>query len=151
MRAKLGLVKELPEDMDLANDLLTACEGQDVDFTNLFRALASLVRGNGELARAYFDDPAAFDAWATRYHTRLAADDVAAELRAEAMDRTNPIYIPRNHLVEVALKAANEGDMDPFLKLAEVLANPFDEQDGAAEFAEPAPASAPRHVTFCGT
>ena len=151
MRAKLGLLKELPEDLHLANDLLKACEGQDVDFTNLFRALAGSVRGNDELARANFDDPAVFDAWAARYHTRLAAEDIAAELRAEAMNRINPIYIPRNHLVEEALKAAVGGDLEPFHKLLAVLAHPFTEQDGSETYALPAPVDAHRHVTFCGT
>ena len=96
------------------------------------------------------NDPAVFDAWAARYHTRLAAEDIAAELRAEAMNRINPIYIPRNHLVEEALKAAVGGDLEPFHKLLAVLAHPFTEQDGAEAYALPAPVGAPRHVTFCG-
>ena len=100
MRAKLGLLKELPEDLHLANDLLKACEGQDVDFTNLFRALAGSVRNNDELARANFDDPAVFDAWAARYHHAACGGRYCRGLRAEAMNRINPIYIPRNHLVE---------------------------------------------------
>jgi uncharacterized protein YdiU (UPF0061 family) len=29
------------------------------------------------------------------------------------MDRVNPVYIPRNHLVEGALAAATGGDLDP--------------------------------------
>ena len=29
------------------------------------------------------------------------------------MDRVNPVYIPRNHLVEEALAAATAGDLDP--------------------------------------
>ena len=27
------------------------------------------------------------------------------------MDRVNPVYVPRNHLVEEALSAATEGDL----------------------------------------
>ena len=30
------------------------------------------------------------------------------------MDRVNPLYIPRNHLVEEALTAATAGDLEPF-------------------------------------
>ena len=97
------------------------------------------------------NDPAVFDAWAARYHTRLAAEDIAAELRAEAMNRINPIYIPRNHLVEEALKAAVGGDLEPFHKLLAVLAHPFTEQDGSETYALPAPVDAHRHVTLCGT
>ena len=41
------------------------------------------------------------------------------------MDRVNPVYIPRNHLVEEALDAATAGDLDPFHRLVDVLADPY--------------------------
>jgi uncharacterized protein YdiU (UPF0061 family) len=127
MRAKLGLAKELPEDLVLANKLLKAAEGQNVDFTRLFRALAELVRGTEAPARAQFDDPAAFDSWATRYRQRMAQEDLSGGLRAAYMDGVNPVYVPRNHLVEATLKAAAKGDMTPFDRLSAVLAQPFTE------------------------
>ena len=67
------------------------------------------------------------------------------------MNRINPIYIPRNHLVEEALKAAVGGDLEPFHKLLAVLAHPFTEQDGSETLALPDPVDGHRHVTFCGT
>ena len=41
------------------------------------------------------------------------------------MDRVNPVYIPRNHLVEEALAAATDDDLGPFRRLLDVLALPF--------------------------
>ena len=70
---------------------------------------------------------------------------------AAAMDRVNPIYIPRNHLVEEALAAATAGDLEPFDRLLDVLASPFDERPGLEAYAAPAPASFGRYRTFCGT
>jgi uncharacterized protein YdiU (UPF0061 family) len=67
------------------------------------------------------------------------------------MDRVNPIYIPRNHVVEAALVAATDGDMAPFRQLLDVLAQPFDERPGLDAYAAPAPPSAARYRTFCGT
>jgi uncharacterized protein YdiU (UPF0061 family) len=68
------------------------------------------------------------------------------------MDRVNPIYIPRNHLVEEALEAATDGDLAPFERLVDVLARPFDERPGLEAYAEPAPAAfAAEYCTFCGT
>ena len=67
------------------------------------------------------------------------------------MDRTNPIYIPRNHLVERALESAEGGDLAPFHALLEVLSNPFDADPSKARYAEPAPESFGDYVTFCGT
>ena len=49
---------------------------------------------------------------------------------ADAMDRVNPIYIPRNQLVEPALAAATEGDLGPFDALLEVVTRPFEERPG---------------------
>ncbi len=151
MRAKLGLENELPGDAELANDLLSAATGQGVDHTNLFRALADMVRGDAGPARALFDDPAGFDAWVVRYAERGAQEDKADGDRAQAMDTVNPLYIARNHLVEEALEAANMGDMEPFDRFLSMLANPFDVQDGAKRYAEPAPASFGKHITYCGT
>ena len=67
------------------------------------------------------------------------------------MDRVNPIYIPRNHLVEEALAAATAGDLEPFRRLVDVLAAPFEERPGLEAFAAPAPPSFGAYRTFCGT
>jgi uncharacterized protein YdiU (UPF0061 family) len=55
------------------------------------------------------------------------------------MDRVNPVYIRRNHLVEEALTAATHGDIAPFRRLVEVVASPFVERPGLERYAEPAP------------
>jgi uncharacterized protein YdiU (UPF0061 family) len=67
------------------------------------------------------------------------------------MDRVNPIYIPRNHQVEDALTAATAGDLEPFRRLVDVLAQPFDERPGLEDYATPAPPSFGPYRTFCGT
>ena len=87
-------------------------------------------------------DLAGFDAWTTRW-LALAPDP-------DAMDRVNPVYVPRNHLVEEALDAATAGDLGPFERLLDVLVAPFDERPGLARFAAPAPAASD-YTTYCGT
>ena len=67
------------------------------------------------------------------------------------MDRVNPAYVPRNHLVEEALSAATDGDLGPVERLLEVLAQPFDVRPGLEAYAEPAPDSFGHYTTFCGT
>lgn len=151
MRAKLGLSVARPDDLDLANDLLAVAKGQNVDFTGLFRSLAAFLRGDRDAVQALFDDPTACDPWLAAYADRIAAEDRPASDCADAMDRVNPIYIPRNHLVEAALQAAANGDMDPFDRLSKVLADPFTPQPGAAHFARPAPDDFGPYKTFCGT
>jgi uncharacterized protein YdiU (UPF0061 family) len=68
------------------------------------------------------------------------------------MDRVNPLYIPRNHHVEDALTSATIGDLEPFRRLIDVLATPFDERPGLESYAGPAPRGfGDEYRTFCGT
>lgn len=151
MRAKLGLSVELPQDVDLANGLLQAAEGQNVDFTKLFRALATFVRGNVSPVRALFENPEGFDNWIDLYRSRLAREDLSDKKRAAEMDAVNPIYIPRNHLVQAALDAAAKGNMEPFDTLSSVLERPYTNQNGRDDYAAPAPSDFGPYTTFCGT
>ena len=82
-----------------------------VDYTSFFRSLGTAARGQAEPARRLVPDVAAFDAWVNRWRA-LGPD-------ADAMDRVNPVYIPRNHLVEEALAAATGGDLGPLVPAAE--------------------------------
>ena len=145
MRTKLGL----PDDVDRAEasglvaDLVALVQADHVDHTSIFRRLGAAARGDTEPARGLFLDLAGFDAWTARW---LAVGPDAA-----AMDRANPAYVPRNHLVEEALTAATEGDLAPLGRLLEAVAAPFDERSGLERYAEPAPDSFAGYQTFCGT
>lgn len=145
MKAKLGL----PEDIDdgvaspLVDDLLELVQEARADYTSFFRSLGRAARGEAEPARGVILDLPAFDAWLVRWHG-LAPD-------ADAMDAVNPVYIPRNHLVEEALAAATEGDIGPTEGLLEALASPFEERPGLEKYGAPAPDSFGPYRTFCGT
>ena len=144
LRDKLGLTGEAQGDPSLTDDLLAYMRATRRDFTGTFRALAESLRAGTPA----FDD-ADFRAWEARWKARLGADDPRDA--AARMDRVNPLYIPRNHQVERVLAAAVEGDMAPFREMMAVLEHPFDAQEGAEAYAEPAPDDAGRYVTFCGT
>ena len=139
MAAKLGLVAP---DRQLATDLLALLHDQQVDFTGFFRALAA------GTARQLFTDPIRFDAWAARREALLPEDRVAT---AAAMDRVNPVYIPRNHKVEAALEAATAGRLDAFQRLVELVSHPFEQRPGGQDHAQPAPLGGAPHITYCGT
>ena len=152
MRAKLGLVSEEEADLNLATGFLTAMEGKKVDYTLAFRHLAAAALGREEPLRTLFDDPSAFDLWSGHWRARLAREAVAPLVRAQAMRRVNPAFIPRNHRVEEALSAAVErADYAPFETLLNILSRPFDDQPEFAAFAEPAPEGRGCYRTFCGT
>ncbi|RBY87792.1 YdiU family protein [Blastococcus sp. TF02A-30] len=145
IRAKLGLSDEHGDDVvgPVADDLLTLLRDNSVDHTSFFRALGAAARGDAEPARRMVLDLAGLDAWLDRWRG-LAPD-------AAVMDRVNPVYIPRNHLVEEALEAAVENDLAPLHRLLEAVTAPFDERPGQERYAAPAPGTAGRYVTYCGT
>jgi uncharacterized protein YdiU (UPF0061 family) len=151
MRQKLGLEREEDTDMELATDLFSVMEGQNVDFTQLFRSLSDVAAGQAEAARSLFDDPAVFDGWLAAYRERLQREPGAAQERSAAMNRVNPVYIPRNHMVETALESAGKGDLAPFERLVEVLANPFEARTGLEVYALGAPSGFGAYTTYCGT
>ncbi len=67
------------------------------------------------------------------------------------MDRVNPVYLPRNHLIEEALTAATEGDLNPLERLLNAVTTPYDQRAGLERYAAPAPKDFGAYRTFCGT
>ena len=152
LRAKLGLVRDDPEDAALVRRLLDLMETQGADWTLTFRRLSDALRGEPEAARAQFADPAAFDAWQTDWRARVETGPGTAEDTALAMDRVNPLVIPRNHTVEAALDAAVAGDAAPFEALLTAITAPFTEAAGQELFILPPPQGFTEgYRTFCGT
>ncbi len=142
MRAKLGVSGDA--DMTgLAGELLGLLKESRVDYTSFFRQLGQAARGEAESVRRLFSDVAGIDGWLSSWR--------ALDPNPDAMDRANPIYIPRNHLVEEALAAATAGDLGPFGQLLDAVAAPYDERPGLERYAAAAPEDFGDYRTFCGT
>lgn len=136
MLAKFGLTGSV-EAAALIDQTLALMKDNAVDYTSFFRNLARAGRGDTAALPPVFDD------WLARWQ--------ALQPDVDAMDRFNPVYIPRNHLVEQALTAAMRDDLVPVRKLLEVLGEPYDERNGLADYAAPAPPEFGDYRTFCGT
>jgi uncharacterized protein YdiU (UPF0061 family) len=145
LMAKLGLRPTGGDDREaeLAEELPGLLRGSHVDWTSGFRALGAAARGDAEQVRGLFLDLAAIDDWLGRWR--------ALDPDPDLMDRTNPVYVPRNHLVEEALDAATAGDLDPVHRLVEVVRRPFEPRPGLERYAAPAPEDFGRYTTYCGT
>jgi serine/tyrosine/threonine adenylyltransferase len=142
MRAKLGLRADVDDAVARAviDEFLALLQQRRLDYTSAWRELARAARGNTNAA--WLGQPG-FAEWLARW--------LALKPDADAMDRVNPVYIPRNHLVEEALTAASAGDLDPLQQLMVALAAPYDERPDLARYAAPAPADFGTYRTFCGT
>ncbi|WP_106275864.1 protein adenylyltransferase SelO [Geodermatophilus tzadiensis] len=145
MRRKLGLPGGLDDEVARAlyDDLLALLTAGRVDLTSFSRGLSGAARGAAEPTRELFLDLAGIDGWLARWRA-LTPD-------ADAMDRVNPVYVPRNHLVEEALAAASDGDLDPLHRLLDAVTRPFEERPGLERYAAPAPETFGAYTTFCGT
>lgn len=125
----------------LIDELFRLLSATRADFTGFFRALIAAARGDAAPVRELAGNLA--DDWLARWRELSPS---AAE-----MAKVNPVYIPRNHLVEEALDAATAGDMGPFEELLVVVTDPYTERPGMERYARPAPAGSGPHVTYCGT
>ena len=149
MQAKLGLPAvpagspEAEAASELVDGVVAILKDGPVDYTRFFRNLGEAARGNERPVRGMVMDLAAFDAWAGRWRS-MKPD-------ADRMDRVNPVYIPRNHLVEEALAAATGGDLEPLNRLLEAVRAPYEERPGLERYAEGAPEDFGKYMTFCGT
>jgi uncharacterized protein YdiU (UPF0061 family) len=150
-RAKLGLATAQPGDHELIDDLRAVLAGGRLDLTQAHRSLASVVTaGPGATVNPLADDPGAAH-WLARYRSRVAAEPADPAAVAASMDQVNPVYIPRNHKVEEALQSAVDGDLEVYRALVDVVTHPYEERPGLEAYAEPAPAGAVPHQTYCGT
>ena len=143
MHAKLGLLSAPVEDESILDGLLTLLREHRVDWTSAFRALARVARGDADALATVVPTPERFAGWLRRWMALAPDPDV--------MDRVNPLYIPRNHLVEDALTQATIGDLASYHRLLDAVTRPFDERPGFDAYAAPAPPGFGDHVTYCGT
>jgi len=154
LQRKIGLAVEREGDAALIHDLLTRMAENSADFTLTFRRLcAAAADPEGDAAvRVLFADASAYDTWAARWRHRLMEEVAIPDVRYAAMRAVNPAFIPRNHLVEIALDAAvAREDFTPFEELLEVSSRPYEERPGCERYAAPPAPEERVQQTFCGT
>lgn len=150
---KLGLNSQTAEDEQLVDSWHQLLAETEADHTLAWRYLADALEGNtSRLGPLLYNQPA-LATWLGQWTKRLAQQPRAPEEIATQLRLTNPIYIPRNHLVEEALAAASEhGDMKLVNQLLGVIRQPFTERAELQRYALPAPPElAQDYRTFCGT
>ena len=153
LRNKLGLNpgQDAEEgDDSLASDWLELLRINEIDYTLAFRSLANAAEGDSATLEGLFSAPEKVRPWLQRWRSRIAQPPAQT---AEHLRAVNPVYVPRNHLVEEALEAASDSaDLAPFERLLDVLAQPFEEQPDCDRYARPAPREfTDGYQTFCGT
>ncbi|TNF35508.1 MAG: YdiU family protein [Gammaproteobacteria bacterium] len=159
MRTKCGLTANhlvnADEDKALLESLLDTMAKSQADFTLTFHYLSQLNHEADEHDRALRDlfiDREAMDAWLVRWRQRLSLETMSDNERQSVMQAVNPVYIPRNHQIEAAIRAAEDyNDFTPFHALHEVLQKPFQYQSGKDSYMQPPLPEEVVTQTFCGT
>ena len=142
---KIGLLEPTPDNVRLANRLLEVMTTEKADFTLTFRSLTLGI----PKTEAVFRSEKGLQ-WLGDWQQVTNSID-SNELR-KRMQQVNPAIIPRNHLVQQALDAAEQdGDMQAFQELITLLKNPFAyTQDQLTKQQLPPDTDHP-FVTYCGT
>lgn len=155
MLRKLGL-QSLSGEPGFLEAWETAMVAAGVDMTVFFRhlshAVPALITGGSAQeeavdgvidAAAYRDQDADYSRlreWLGGYADLLRAQGLAAEQVRRGMLRANPKFVPRNYLAQLAIEAADAGDLQPLRRLMHVLRTPFDEHPEDEELAAKRPA-----------
>lgn len=164
MQNKLGLRPVAGiSDEPLLTSLERLLQQRDTDMTLFYRQLAELDPGGhaGQLKTlmqpAYYNKAAlqdealsvALQDWEAAYRARLLQDPVHdQQQRREAMNRVNPLYVPRNYLVQQVIDQVESGNNEPLWELMDVMRNPYRYQPGREAWAERRPDWA-RHRPGC--
>ncbi len=159
---KLGLIGTVAtalEDDELLTTLGEMLVATETDMTLWFRRLAHVPVGAGVdtalevLGEAYYGGPppvvrAMLGRWLDAYARRLDREPLEPGERRQRMDAINPLYVPRNYLVQEVIDATEAGDRTALPDLLDVLRRPYLEQPGRQRFARKRPEWA-RHKPGC--
>ncbi|MBI78947.1 MAG: hypothetical protein CMQ51_00810 [Gammaproteobacteria bacterium] len=153
-RKKVGLFTEDSSDIKLMNMWFSILQNTGSDFTLSFRRLTDIAGDDSSnfVVDRYFSFGAEFDEWLRRWRNRCDLEGYPQTERQNMMCTANPIYMLRNHLIEMAINEAySGGGMGYFNELLDVLRNPFEWQNGKDNFLRPPNQDELVEVTYCGT
>src|SRR5699024_10707293 len=126
---------------EIGTELLEQLRATNADFTSFFANLAAVAR-SGSIPEDIAPELATwYEQW------------LQLQPKAEQVAEHNPVYVPRNHLVEEALTAAvSEHDFSIFHTLLAAVTDPYERKDAAVHLEQPASmAYSLNYQTFCGT
>lgn len=136
LNRRLGLMGLEPEDAELGQAWLDLLAAAKADFHLSFRQLSHYQRsGQWPKALAAIAQQSGFQAWREAYQGRTQGQD--RDLCAEQMDSANPIYLPRTHLLQQVIEAAQQGDYQPLAQLYACTRQPFKARPEWSAWAQP--------------
>ena len=148
MRSKLGWSEAHADDADTVQKLCDFMHDRRLDYTNTFLSMTRALDPDFTSQAMDLD----LGPWGEAWRCRVASQTGGASFALTQMRRVNPVFIPRNHLVEAALAAAEiDGDLSQIERMLAVLRHPYQEQSGQGLFESIPDETDQPYKTFCGT
>ena len=145
MTAKLGLDAN-DCNKEFITDLLAIMEQHNLDYTNTFYGLTY------DTQRLRALNITALTNWMQQWQQQLSQTTIALKTAQQNMQKTNPVVIPRNHLIENIIQAATiDNDLQPFITLTEQLRNPYQLRSDLQHYQTVPTGFDDTYQTFCGT
>jgi len=151
MCQKIGLEGKSDQHQTILKDLLKIMIPNQADYILSFRYLSQTLLGKDSLFLDQFNEQEKIKEWLSNWKLIIKELNLDSEEMVKKMDSINPIYIPRNHNVDKAIKAAYEEDLKPMNELLEALKDPFEENKKYSHLAVPPKDEEKILQTFCGT
>ena len=126
-------------DDDLLVSLQQVLAIVETDMTLFFRALADAPTVES-LAIAHYEETAASDravieAFLEQYRERCRVETLDDAERRARMNAVNPLYVPRNYLLQEVIDATEAGNRTALPEIMDVLRRPYEVQPGREHFA----------------
>ena len=109
MREKFGFSSKFKDDYKIISEFLNLIKEEGLDYTKAFR---SLIFDNDEdfsFSNFEFKDSMASKKWFNSWKTRLYKEKKDIQNIFKSMKKINPIYIPRNHIIEKVINELVQG------------------------------------------
>ena len=146
MKTKLGLFGDEPKDEELIIELLSWMHQSKADYTNTFCYIMGEYKKKNEIY-----NQTQFTLWKKKWENRIKLNNASKKNSLEIMRKVNPLVIPRNHLVEDALKHATKiNDLSKINELLKILKKPYERVSATSNY-QTVPLSEENYVTYCGT
>jgi uncharacterized protein YdiU (UPF0061 family) len=126
---KFGFPDAAEADLELARQAYALMHSSELDFSWFFRALpeADLValEACSYESQCWQEHRDEWQDWLQRYQQRLQQIGEPLAVRRARMEGCNPQFVMRNHLVQVAIERAEQGDLSRIGELLEAARHPY--------------------------
>lgn len=147
MSHKLWISNPISRDEPLIKELLSWMQDNAADYSNTFLYIS----WDQNIPDISLFENERFASWLDIWKQRVSSQEWWLLKAQENMKKYNPIYIPRNHIVEEVLDSTELWNYEDFHNFLEILKTPYTRQGVSLEYIQSPDGFDEKYETFCGT